>query len=770
MPGERKRANKRMKTRVVRKTWIRVCLAFAFAVTAGFNGVANGAENPAKPEQATAPTALGPSTADHSRFEELKQDFASGPEVTKVCLSCHNQASMQVHATTHWSWEFANKKTGQSLGKKHVINNSFISAASNESYCTRCHIGYDWIDEKFDFSAEDQVDCLVCHDTTGTYDLKRMHLRKAKCTACHVTYDRKMVREAVKKPDFSELALKVGKTNRESCGSCHFLSDGGDGVKHGDLDTSLTNPTRDVDVHMAKDGLDFSCATCHKTDQHQVPGSRYTPASKDERGMDVVGGSRATCESCHGLVPHPDGEKAKLNDHVDRVACQTCHIPTFARGGLPTQTYWDWSTAGKLDDAGKEIVKRDDKERIVYSSKRGDGQWAENVVPDYVWFNGGVEHLTLKNKIDPAALVHLNTLAGGAEDPQSRIWPVKTLRGKQPIDAGNSSLAAVHLFGKDQDAYWNTFDWDKAISAGMKAAGHEFSGKIGFAETQMQIPINHMVAPKGDALACEDCHAGGARLENVSGFYLLGRDHNELLEKGGWILVLLTLVGVIGHGTMRIAARLRGSDAHEEGKLTKIYIFKRFERFWHWAQAALVMFMALTGFEIHGLYAVFGFAEAVHLHTTAAWALIGLWAFAIFWHCTTGEWRHYIPSVDKLLPMIQFYTTGIFTGAPHPFHPTAQSKHNPLQQLAYLGFKLGISPAIWISGLLFLFYNSWNELGIAGLDLYWVAFVHTAAAIGMVLFFIGHVYMITSGRTIFAQTKAMITGWEETEAEAEETE
>jgi len=145
--------------------------------------------------------------------------------------------------------------------------------------------------------------------------------------------------------------------------------------------------------------------------------------------------------------------------------------------------------------------------------------------------------------------------------------------------------------------------------------------------------------------------------------------------------------------------------------------------------------------------------------------LIGLWAFAIFWHFSTGEWRHYVPTMENLIPMIRFYSAGIFTGEPHPFHPTTQAKHNPLQRLAYLGFKLGISPAIWISGLLFLFYNSWNDLGLGGLDLQWVAFVHTAAAIGMVLFFIGHVYMVTSGRTIFAQTKAMITGWEETEAE-----
>ena len=61
----------------------------------------------------------------------------------------------------------------------------------------------------------------------------------------------------------------------------------------------------------------------------------------------------------------------------------------------------------------------------------------------------------------------------------------------------------------------------------------------------------------------------------------------------------------------------------------RIYIFKGFERFWHWAQAALIITLLLTGFEIHGSYKLFGFYKALDTHTTAAWALIGLWVFAI---------------------------------------------------------------------------------------------------------------------------------------------
>ncbi|MBT6242750.1 MAG: cytochrome B [Rhodospirillaceae bacterium] len=195
----------------------------------------------------------------------------------------------------------------------------------------------------------------------------------------------------------------------------------------------------------------------------------------------------------------------------------------------------------------------------------------------------------------------------------------------------------------------------------------------------------------------------------------------------------------------------------------RIYVFKRFERFWHWSQAALILFMALTGFEVHGTYALFGFEEASTLHTTAAWVLIGLWAFAIFWHLTTGEWKQYIPTRENLLATIRYYSVGIFTGEPHPFRPTQLSKHNPMQRIAYLLFKLFMAPAIWISGLLYLYYNAWADWGLGELDLAVIAMIHTAAAFLLVIFLVGHVYLTTTGHTVLSQIKAMITGWDEVE-------
>ena len=195
----------------------------------------------------------------------------------------------------------------------------------------------------------------------------------------------------------------------------------------------------------------------------------------------------------------------------------------------------------------------------------------------------------------------------------------------------------------------------------------------------------------------------------------------------------------------------------------RIYIFKRFERFWHWSQAALIMFLMLTGFEIHGSYRFFGFENAVSYHTFAAWTLVSLWVFAVFWHFTTGEWKQYIPTMEKVDAMFKYYVTGIFTNAPHPFRQTTLTKHNPLQRLAYLFVFVVVNPVIWFSGWAYLFYNELSVVGLGGLPLSWIAFFHVVGAFMMLIFFIAHVYLATAGHTPTAHIKAMVTGWEETD-------
>ena len=204
----------------------------------------------------------------------------------------------------------------------------------------------------------------------------------------------------------------------------------------------------------------------------------------------------------------------------------------------------------------------------------------------------------------------------------------------------------------------------------------------------------------------------------------------------------------------------------------KVYIYKAYERFWHWTQAFLVLFLALTGFEIHGSLNLFGFETAVTLHNNAAWAFIILTIFTIFWHFTTGEWRQYLPTTKNLKAQAEYYIFGIFRNAPHPTRKTTLSKLNPLQRLVYLSLKILIFPEMIISGLAYMYFHNVKDgevvsLGIRSLER--VALAHTLGAFILVAFVIVHLYLITTGHTISSNLKAMLTGWEELETEETET-
>jgi len=298
------------------------------------------------------------STADHSKFESLQKNFSNGPEVTQACLECHTEAGHQFMKNVHWTWSYKNKHTGQQLGKKHLVNTFCTNAKGNEGMCAQCHAGYGWKDESFDFTEQNNIDCVVCHDRTGSY-YKTPNSSGSK--ACSVMFKGKPAIQ------WDKVAQSVGLPSRENCGGCHFYGGGGDGVKHGDLDSSLIHPDKNLDVHMDEQGLNFACTQCHVTNKHIWSGSRYEVLAKDTQGTGKPGQRRdvASCESCHADTPHPQDSLSaiKLNNHTDKSACQTCHIPKLARGGVATMIHWDWRTAGKTKKG--EGYKEKDKERIT---------------------------------------------------------------------------------------------------------------------------------------------------------------------------------------------------------------------------------------------------------------------------------------------------------------------------------------------------------------------------------------------------------------------
>jgi len=201
--------------------------------------------------------------------------------------------------------------------------------------------------------------------------------------------------------------------------------------------------------------------------------------------------------------------------------------------------------------------------------------------------------------------------------------------------------------------------------------------------------------------------------------------------------------------------------------MKKVYLYKGYERFWHWTQAVLVLFLILTGFEIHGSYSLFGYENAVRWHDNAAWAFLILIVFTMFWHITSGEWKQYVPTARNLRAQVKYYLTGIFNNAPHPTGKRLLSKLNPLQRLTYFALNILIIPLMVLSGFLYLYFN-YPMQGVELDSLEPVALIHTIGAYIMITFLVIHLYLITTGRTVFSNLKAMITGWEEMDEEEAE--
>jgi hypothetical protein len=144
---------------------------------------------------------------------------------------------------------------------------------------------------------------------------------------------------------------------------------------------------------------------------------------------------------------------------------------------------------------------------------------------------------------------------------------VKVHRARQPFDEGNRTLVQPKLAGHEagDGALWRDFDWQRSASEGMKLVGLPYSGKLGFVETEMTWPINHMVAPKEQAVSCAECHTRNAsRLAGLDDFYLPGRDRNHWVDGLGRLAIGLAFAGVVLHAGARLWSGRRATERSAE--------------------------------------------------------------------------------------------------------------------------------------------------------------------------------------------------------------
>ena len=427
-------------------------------------------------------------------------------EGTKTCLMCHEGEGTEMLAAGHFKWEGYTDRIvgleGESHGKNDLINNFCVAVPTNEERCSQCHAGYGMIDNTFDFTDPLNVDCLVCHDQSGTYAKNPLNGGLPMPTV-----DLQVVAASIK---------QGSKPTRKACLGCHAKAGGGDNVKHGDLATTAAATTREYDVHLGTDGADFACVACHGSNSDPVSGE----LSHGIAGMSlhsVNEGEMKQCSDCHGARdPIHAGSSVEplfAEGWHDNLACQVCHIPAIARN-VSTKVEWYWS------DAGQDIspIPIDPETgRATYNKKKGTFVWANDVRPTLRFANGYWNRMVV-NASDTydSVPIDLGSPVGDYTDPNAMIYPFKLMIGDQPVDIVNKLVVVPHLFKTHNgpNPYWGVYDWNLSIIDGAAYTGQQYSGTFGFEDTTMLLSVNHEVAPKEMAYGmdsdCADCHASDA--------------------------------------------------------------------------------------------------------------------------------------------------------------------------------------------------------------------------------------------------------------------
>lgn len=417
-----------------------------------------------------------------------------------ICLSCHADEAGDMYASSHYQWQgdalYMNHGPGEQGKIAGAVNSYCINILGNWDGCGNCHVGLGEQPETANPPSKSQlenIDCLVCH---------QKDYRRVKSGGTFVPDTANMT------ISLDEAVQTVHLPERSNCLQCHAKAGGGDAVKRGDL-ALATADTADVqyDVHMATTAGDLSCRQCHIVRHHRFAGkgSDIRPTDLD---MDIA------CTACHTNKAKPGGHASQtVGRHVARVACQTCHIPYYAKDANDsaateaTETHRSWLSSSSLAPPFHP-----------------DSTRANNLVPAYRFWNRYSDNYLLGGVavIDPETGAYPTSRPDGFvedETAENKLYPFKYKTAKQPILDATGQLIAI-----DTSVYFQSADPDLATSAGLVNMGYTGAEAYNWITTDTFQLLNHQVSPASEALTCSDCHGGAARMDLAAdlGYQLKG--------------------------------------------------------------------------------------------------------------------------------------------------------------------------------------------------------------------------------------------------------
>ena len=448
------------------------------------------------PTRTPTPVSASPTPVTVSVTPDSDNPHASiqsydGPQ---TCIACHSSEAESALHSEHMQW----------AGKWKEVNTYCTAPEPADFACRTCHASTG----KVTNLTVNDVDCLVCHSdaykralgpqTNAVTVVDWQGTTKVYNFPVKVNGDYQMLPRFDLMPagtTMVDLARNVHLPTVATCLRCHAGAGGANGAKRGDIFMELKDPalSPDVDVHISPSGANLNCQACHVPQDHLIPG----------KGIDlrVSEGGTVTCTQCHEAKPH--GETG-IDQHTDRVACQTCHIPTYGKvTGTEMSRDWiqpKWSETG-CNGQGAWV---------------GQDVWETNVIPTYTFWNGQSEVYDLTQPIaaDPDGSYTLSRALGSIND--GKLYPIKVHTSNQPRENSTGRMVAY-------DVLWNflTGKFEEAAQRGVDFMG--LPGGYTWVNTRAEQLITHGVEPQENALECAACHSSRTQMDlRTLGYVLKG--------------------------------------------------------------------------------------------------------------------------------------------------------------------------------------------------------------------------------------------------------
>uniref|UniRef100_C6E6D7 Cytochrome c domain-containing protein n=1 Tax=Geobacter sp. (strain M21) TaxID=443144 RepID=C6E6D7_GEOSM len=426
-----------------------------------------------------------------------------------MCSSCHDAQAKAMYQSVHYQWKgsAAEMTTGPAAqGKMDAVDGSSalnaycINIQGNWGPCGACHAGTGAKPVATANPSASQlaaIDCLMCHNDTVNAPYSRVRNATTGLFEPAAGLNMNLV---VQKASI--------KPTRKNCLGCHAKAGGGDAVKRGDI-ALASGTTADVlyDTHMATgNGGNLACQACHTFSSHRVAG-RGSDLRPEDSTLEV----NCSTSTCHATKTNMSTGHTTYDTshHVGRVACQSCHIPKYARNANDTaateatETYRNWQVAewnATLNRYEPMPTKANDL-KPAYAFWNGVS-WGNNS------FDAAV--------LDPATGAYqisrpVGTLNGPAG---TKLYPFKYKTASQALANGKIVPLATSTF-------FATGNYDQAVKDGMVYIGLPSTTAYTNVTTDEYQVLNHQVPPAaGNALACAACHpnATATQMKLVTNF------------------------------------------------------------------------------------------------------------------------------------------------------------------------------------------------------------------------------------------------------------